>query len=380
MQLIRADALTHKAEGHGLAEKATRYVAGCLASGFPFAANIDTDCYALQTPSTCFPVTVNDRNISHNSYVVSPQNMYTRYATYEAESTLPRSCSWAAAALAKAAGAIFGYAALDTTVHVNNWLLSTQLFPASFDTGEVEDITSLLLRQFPQHQIVWRSLNHTCNNTLIATLEKTGYLFIPSRQIYITDAHRPDTACVKRTEVRKDRKLLNSSSYEIVPGHRLSYTEIERVAALYHALYIEKYCPLNPQYTPHWFHCGIQDQWLEVYALRTSDGGIHGALGLFGDENVLTSPIVGYDTAQPQETGLYRQLTALCLKTALERKLMLNASAGASNFKAIRGGMPEIEYSAIYINHLPRWKRNVWHTIRALLNHIAVPLMRHYKL
>lgn len=110
------------------------------------------------------------------------------------------------------------------------------------------------------------------------------------------------------------------------------------------------------------------------------DGRIDGEVGWFTSSAVISAPIVGYDTALPQRTGLYRQLTRLCLQEAVERRQVLNFSSGAAEFKRLRGGQPQIEYSLIYIAHLSWGRRLVWTALRRLLHDIGVSMMKRLKL
>jgi hypothetical protein len=74
--------------------------------------------------------------------------------------------------------------------------------------------------------------------------------------------------------------------------------------------------------------------------------------------------------------GIYRLLTQACLNEAIRQKKILNFSAGAAQFKRLRGGEPEIEYSLIYIQHLNVFRRVTWRIMAFLLNRLAVPLMK----
>ncbi|HSF01902.1 MAG TPA: class I SAM-dependent methyltransferase, partial [Solirubrobacterales bacterium] len=58
--------------------------------------------------------------------------------------------------------------------------------------------------------------------------------------------------------------------------------------------------------------------------------------------------------------GLYRTLMALFIAEASERQLLLNLSAGADQFKALRGAVPVEEFDAVYDRHLPVLRRSVW--------------------
>jgi hypothetical protein len=65
---------------------------------------------------------------------------------------------------------------------------------------------------------------------------------------------------------------------------------------------------------------------------------------------------------------------------AAQKGWLLNDSSGAAEFKRLRGAVPEIEYRAVYVRHLP-WRRRVgWATLAFLLRRIAVPIVRRYGL
>ena len=56
----------------------------------------------------------------------------------------------------------------------------------------------------------------------------------------------------------------------------------------------------------------------------------------------------------------------------MARTLLLNLSGGAGDFKMLRGGVPTIEYDAVYHAHLPRHRRLPWRILRALFTESAV--------
>ncbi|MFP3787222.1 hypothetical protein SB769_39120, partial [Burkholderia sp. SIMBA_024] len=72
----------------------------------------------------------------------------------------------------------------------------------------------------------------------------------------------------------------------------------------------------------------------------------------------LAAPVLGYDTALPQELGLYRMLSYLVARTAHENGVQLHNSSGVAEFKRNRGAEPEFEYTAVYTRHLP-WRHRV---------------------
>jgi hypothetical protein len=281
----------------------------------------------------------------------------------------------------RAVGAWFARAGIDRLVQVNNWLLSTNIYPMHWQGEDLADITHFFTQNWPDHALGFRSLNRYSNAQLIQRLRALGYMAIPSRQVYLFDARNgPKADFLKKHNTKLDAGLLRNTPYQIVTGEALTDADFERIEHLYNLLYLDKYCALNPQFTATWLRCGQRDGWLEIKALRAANGRIDGVLGWFSNPALITAPIVGYDTALPQRLGLYRLITRLCLQQAVERRIVLNFSSGAAHFKRLRGGQPEIEYSMVYVRHLSRTRRWVWHILAGLLHGIGVPLMKALKL
>jgi hypothetical protein len=49
-------------------------------------------------------------------------------------------------------------------------------------------------------------------------------------------------------------------------------------------------------------------------------------------------------------------------------------------FKRLRGGIGEIEYSAVYARHLPARTRRALHTLSLVTRRLGVPIMRRFRL
>jgi len=101
-------------------------------------------------------------------------------------------------------------------------------------------------------------------------------------------------------------------------------------------------------------------------------------MGYFVRNGVMTQPFFGYDTTLPQKIGLYRLLTMVTLLEGMEHGLMVHASAGVGPFKKLRGGMPVIEYNAVYDRHLPLGRRLPWSVLKVLSDKIAIPVFQKY--
>ena len=114
---------------------------------------------------------------------------------------------------------------------------------------------------------------------------------------------------------------------------------------------------------------------LTYRGLRGDDGVLAAVVGCLHRGDVLTTPIVGYDTARPAEEGLYRMASLLYADVAVERGARLNGSAGAADFKRARGARGVLEYSAMFTDHLSLPRRATVAALGWLLNRVAVPLI-----
>ena len=346
--------------------------------------NVASQLNVLDIGHHAFPVSVNGGDElaeNGNSYVVSPFSAYSGYAKFEIDRLKPSWLTWPLRQLVTSMGQWLQAARIDCVVHLNNWLLSTNVYPVGWSGNELGQVTEMLVEKFPDHALCWRSLNRFSNAVLIDRMASLGYLLVPSRQVWLFDGRRGyQSAYLRRHNTHLDATLHRRMPYDLVPAENLDDADFERLEHLYNLLYLDKYCELNPQFTATWLRSVQRDGWLQLHALRDKSGRIDGVLGWVGNDQVLTAPIVGYDTALPRRLGLYRLITQLCLQEAAKRKTLLNFSSGAAHFKRLRGGRPEIEYSLVYVRHLSANRRRTWAMLGGTLRSLGVPLMRHLKL
>lgn len=322
-----------------------------------------------------FPVTINKTEWD-NSYVCSP---YTAFISYAQEELAKLRSPWLECGLRQFIHALDGFLRwghINRVVHVNNWLLSTNLYPAWDGTG-LEAMHARLLADYPDHALLWRSLNPVTNGPVLRKLRGLGYRLIPSRQVYLFDA-RSNFRITKN--LRWDRRLAGETSYLTVSHDELTPADFPRIIELYNQLYLDKYSQHNPHFTAELVALWHRTRSLVFTGLRAPDGRLDGIVGIVERDGVTTVPVIGYATELPQELGLYRLLMLIAIEDAISRRLLLNLSAGAPHFKRIRGGIACLEYSAAHYSHLPIQRRLVWKLLDLVLTHIAVPLMRRFKL
>jgi len=341
-----------------------------------FISNVDTKVYLLKTKHHVFPVTVNHAEYE-NSYVCSPYTACISYAKEELHKLKQRFLEIPLFVLISLLDSVLKMTRINQVVHVNNWLLSTNLYP-DWSGDDIQTITKLLLEKFPQHVIIFRSLNRYTNDKLYPHFTEAGYHLIASRQLYIFNGKTGDYLTKQNT--RWDLKLLDKSPYQIISHDDLSEADFPRIVTLYKLLYLDKYSYFNPQFTEQYIRLCHQKKLLTMYGLRSPSGTLDGIVGYFCRNQVMTVPLVGYDTALPQKMGLYRMLMALALRDAHRTGQILNLSSGASHFKILRGGRAYIEHSAVYYQHLPLYRKLPWGLLKTLLNQIGVPIMRKYRL
>lgn len=359
------------------AERARAFAA--LHAGVPvdrFVRNLSARIDTLETGAGPLPVTVHDAEPG-NAWVCSPRTTYVDCAGEESERYLPRWATRALRPVLATTGALMARAGLDRAVSVNNWLLSTNLYPV---VGAV-DVPALLrqsMDRWPDHAIWLRSLNEVDDAGWLAALERAGCRLVASRQVYLYEDL--DAAAARHRDLRRDLKGLLRTALTPCADADITDADYARIAELYTLLYIGKYSRFSPAYTAGFLRAWHAAGLLEFEGFRGEDGRLLTVLGLFRHGRTATAPIVGYDTALPPRLGLYRLATACAYRACREQGWRLNFSAGASGFKRFRGGVPAIEYSAVMAAHLPRPRRAALGLLSQATRRIGVPLLRRYRL
>lgn len=339
--------------------------------------NIDTTFKVLSIRENLyFPVTINDTEWE-NSFVCSPYTAYVHYAKDELKGKVNHKIvQFLLFNLLNLIAKWLKKGQLNKNVHVNNFLLTTNPYP-EWNGKEIEEITAFLTKEYPDHAIIFRSLNEHQHQQLLNQFEAKDYELIGSRQVYIFDLEF-DTWKKKKNN-KLDNKLIKKQQLT-----RLNHAEmgehLEEALQLYQQLYLQKYSTYNPQFTLHYFQKCHESKSILFQGYKDVKNKLKAFSGLFIIDQTITSPLVGYDTSACQKEGLYIHAAQLAILHKFESNLLLNLSSGASGFKMHRGGQPSIEYSAIYMKHLSKSRQIRWSILRYLSNKIGVPLIKKYKL
>ncbi|MEL6256104.1 MAG: hypothetical protein AAFR87_29130 [Bacteroidota bacterium] len=343
-----------------------------------FISNVKNELAMLALENRLYPIVLGNREkVANRSYVASLYSQYVSYGKREIELEFKHPLlRFLGKALLSAIAGICSFKNLDGVVFVNNWLLSTNLYPREIPYSHLEILQAFLRQKFPHKAICFRSLNPFLNKSLIGNLEVLGFEKVFSRKVFIASTKPPRTYRKKRN-FGHDLRLWNKVKDQL-KWSRISHPtekEIGRIRDLYQDLYLEKYAQLNPDFTADFFRHLISNSVLTIYVLK-ENGKTIAVLGFFLFSGVQTASVIGYDRSYPKEKGLYRLISLKIVELAEENKAIIHASSGVSAFKASRGLDAYWEYNLVDWSGLKQSDMISWKTLKILANDITIPLMK----
>lgn len=342
-----------------------------------FVSNVETQVYILHLDDLFIPLTVNEKEYG-NSYVCSIYS-FLLYAEEEMKRHRKHFLHFFISPILLLLKLWFQWSKINRLVIINNFLLSTNLYP-SLSTQQVHLICRFIKDRYPDHAIMFRSLNTFTEENLSHILSEMRCDFITSRGVYFFDPKNyPNLPSKKRWIIQKDLKLKNQEKIQILQHSDFHVSDALDMKRLYDLLYLEKYSYFNPAFTVRFFEQAILEKTFILSGIRY-EGRLVGIIGFFKTKGVMATPIVGYDTKLPESLGLYRILTAHVLEESLSSNTIFHMSAGVGHFKRQRGALQELETMAIICNHLPFYRRSLWKSLGFLLNKIGAPILKKYKL
>lgn len=342
----------------------------------PWITNAEATLGVAVAGDVALPFSVSVNSPPTASYVVSPTSHYVRYSAEEIHKIRSPTQRAILRTAVSPLSAFCEYGHLDEVVYVNNWLLSTNLYPA-MAWHQLVAIVEALRDAYPTLPIVFRSIDLATRGELHGWLKGLGARMVFSRRVNIVHAHDPEVA--RKPDVKKDRKLLKKTGYKLLQSGELTPDHFPRIEELYNLLYLEKYSALNPAFTARFLQ-RMHDDGIWRFAAFEKNGRIDSVTATFAVDGVMTSPLVGYDTTLPRTLGLYRLAYMIALEHGLQAGHVINSSAGVAHFKTRRGTHPYREYNAVFDSHVSARRRRPWQLIEAIVDGAAAPIIEHYDL
>ncbi len=355
-------------------EYAKRFLLPLIKNGAQhYIDNVETTMMALLIADLVLPLTINEAQYQ-NSYVCSPYGHYIGYARESIVHITGRFLEKPLQALIWALGKVLQRGQINKVIIVNNWLFSTNLYP-KISHEQVAIITEELKRKFPEHAIVFRSVHTYDGKDLYEILKDNQFHLIASRQVYFINTFKEAT--FQSRMYKSDLKALRESEHEIVSHTDIVLKDIDRIAMLYRAVYLDRHSSLNPQLNANFIKLAIENQILQLHGLR-KNGQLDAVSGYFCRKGVMMAPLLGYDTSQSKDNKLYRISSVILTREAKEKKMLYHLSSGAGFYKKLRRAEGNIEYMAVNHGHLPVDRRLPWFALKWMMNSLGVVLMKRY--
>lgn len=359
----------------GEGDYARRFLTPLIKQGVShYIENIETDLRVLVGDQIVLPVSINHAEYN-NSYVCSPYGYYISYGKESLKLLTKKGIYHAINTLLSGVGKVLSYCQVNKVVMVNNWFYSTNLYP-SLEPEQLMGIAQFLQQLFPDHAIIFRSIDPHTSPTCYQTLQGIGFDYIASRQIFFIDSV-DQSALFESRLFKSDLKLLKNSGYEIIDGEQLLKEDLSRIIGLYRDLYIYRYSDLNPQFNEEFLRLVITQKLMDFQALK-KEGRVDGIVGYVQRNGRMFSPFFGYDRTVSKEVALYRLLSTLLMSEAKRQNLFFHLSSGASTFKSIRKAKSCIEYMAVYHRHLSFKRRIPWLVLKNICNSLGMVYMKRY--
>lgn len=336
-------------------ELAKKYLLPMIKEGpETFIANARTKLYVLKVDEFVVPISVNETEYD-NSYLLSSYFIVAHWKEQlQKGSPLKRALL---KPLVSLLGSLLRWVKINKVVIINNWLMSTNLYP-DLNKEQIGKITSFLKTRFPDHYFMFRSVNTYKKPEVYAGLDAHNYRLIKSRHIYLYDPSREVPKSTLRKQVKDVNKVKNAN-YTLEEVEHLTEAQVERLLKLYNEVYLDKYTKYSPQYTEKYVRLALTSKALS-FALLKKQEQIYGVSAFLKKDDFLLVPFFGYDTTLPTDEGIYRMLSSSIISKSKACNLVSHQGSGAATFKKWRGCIEEQEYVAIYDHHLPFLRRAFW--------------------
>ena len=343
------------------------------------ADNLDCESGLIEIGDKLVPYTKNKMTKETLCYTISTFTHYYHYLREEMDIVGLRFAKLILMLPLWLIGFFLRFAKVDQAFTINNFGLSTNLFPKDLSAIGWENVVSTVEKSNPNHAILVRSVNRGLNSKDYDALIDCGFKPMFARNVLLFP-HKPIEQFPrrKRRQILRDEKLEHKLGFRWLSGVTLDEEMSARVADLYDQLYLGKYSKNNPRFTPL-FHYECSNRKILNYQLLLDEEQIIGVLGMKVVDEVATTPILGYDHHHPHANVLYRIITAKITRTSSDNDFHRHASSGANKFKQLRGGVTNEEFTMVKTSHLSWWRRLNWGLIRFMAQKIGRPLTHKFE-
>ena len=343
------------------------------------ADNLDCESGLIEIGDKLVPYTKNNMTKETLCYTISTFTHYYHYLREEMDIVGLRFVKLILMPPLWLIGFFLRFAKVDQAFTINNFGLSTNLFPKDLSATGWENVVSTVEKSNPNHAILVRSVNRGLNSKDYDALIDCGFKPMFARNVLLFP-HKPIEQFPrrKRRQILRDEKLEHKLGFRWLSGVTLDEEMSARVADLYDQLYLGKYSKNNPRFTPL-FHYECSNRKILNYQLLLDEEQIIGVLGMKVVDEVATTPILGYDHNHPHANVLYRIITAKITRTSSDNDFHRHASSGANKFKQLRGGVTNEEFTMVKTSHLSWWRRLNWGLIRFMAQKIGRPLTHKFE-
>ncbi|MDR2858741.1 MAG: hypothetical protein LBV50_13000, partial [Novosphingobium sp.] len=245
-------------------------------------ANAGSQPMLLRHGGRSFPVTVDDGGFGR-SYVASPHSAYVLYAREEMAIVGMRRGRRVTGAALALLDRMLRAARFNHAVHLDNWLLSTNLH-GNWDGAGLPAIRATLAERFPDHFVILRSLDVWSCPALLDAARADGWVMLPARQVWVVDDLARDW--LPRSNHGNDRRALARSGLIVETPERIDAGDAARIAELYHMLYIGRYSALNPVFTARYVAFTAETGLLRYRIAREPGGRIMAVAGMLARNGI----------------------------------------------------------------------------------------------
>lgn len=272
---------------------------------------------------------------------------------------------------------IMNWAQFNKAVYVNSAWISTNLWPKT-NPNYLPQLVETLQQEFPNHNLVFRSINAQTEGDLLQKLQEMNAYAICCRQMYMLNPANKNH--LKKRPFQQDLKRWQKETdlhFEKISADSLTETELQQLIDFYKAIYIEKYSELNPKYTTRFLKAVLDSNVYDVYVLKSATQ--LEAVQIICEQNgVITTPFIGYNP-NSSYPHLYKYLAVQLVEEAEKRNAILNMSSGAASFKKQRGGEPCFEYNVVIPAKKAGFSKLIWKAFAWFSKNYTEPYMIQYE-